>query len=653
MELLAGTTVQRRISVQALRIPDAIEVARQVAEALEHAHARGITHRDLKPENLMLLKSPGIHVKVLDFGLARVVTEATVTRSGAVVGTALYMSPEQVRGLHGVDSRSDIWSLGVILHELLSGQCPFRAESVVGTLFKILDEAPGALSPALPTALNVLVGRMLDKDPDRRPSAAEVRAALEQAPAPTLSRLPESLGTAEDPTLGDSDDGLAPTYVDLSLLADDKTRTVFISVVFLQGVRDVRPVTVFAEKLGGRATALLRDNHLVIFGHLRWQGDEPERAVRLAAAVAACADSVGVATGRVLRRDEHLVGMVAHNASSLANSPGVTADATTVALLRDRFAWTVRLDGSARLDQAPRPAEHASPKPGTPFVGRDSERNQLVDLARDAFEARAVNGVLVTGPTGMGKSRLRHEALRALRDALPDAVALRVRCDPLRAHTPFAALRESLVGHVDPLLAAELAARDRGLWRPAAHPRRHPRRPRRRPPRALGAGPCRARDRRRPLARRRLCDLPPVARTERPGSPALALALRHARRERTASGDPPERQRATAWSVARHPRPEGAPAHRLRRPAEILERAGGHPLFLEELGRLHAETGAMPVQLPPTLAVALHAALDRLRSPSRNTSSVQPSSAARPGPRASLTSAAIRARSLPSCTRVC
>ena len=149
----------------------------QVASALSVAHAAGVVHRDLKPENVML-RPDGI-VKVLDFGLAKLVATdsggeltqtAMHTEAGKIVGTVRYMSPEQARGVF-VDARTDVWSLGVVLYEMLAGQPPFTGASATDVLAAILDRDPPPLTrfdPDTPAELTRIVGKAIRKDPDQR-----------------------------------------------------------------------------------------------------------------------------------------------------------------------------------------------------------------------------------------------------------------------------------------------------------------------------------------------------------------------------------------------------------------------------------------------------------------------------------------------------
>ncbi|PYV60856.1 MAG: hypothetical protein DMG96_01120 [Acidobacteria bacterium] len=178
-ELLEGQTVRERLQVGEIPVRKVIEIAEQTALGLAAAHDRGIVHRDLKPENLFLTRD-GV-VKILDFGLAKVVAPkseearhsvatTTSTEPGLVIGTVGYMSPEQVRG-QAIDNRSDIFSLGVILYEMLSGKRAFQGNTPADTMSAILKESPPELSGSgriLPPALARIVHRCLEKNPGER-----------------------------------------------------------------------------------------------------------------------------------------------------------------------------------------------------------------------------------------------------------------------------------------------------------------------------------------------------------------------------------------------------------------------------------------------------------------------------------------------------
>ena len=203
MEFLDGESLSARIKrVGRFHIGDAVEIAYQTASALAAAHAAGIVHRDLKPDNLFLVAdehNPGRDViKVLDFGIAKLSVEASgsgsgsvKTRTGTVMGTPIYMSPEQCRGTKEVDHRTDIYALGVILYEMICGQPPFVSSGhgeLIHMHIAVLPRTPRAHNPGIPVALEQVMLRLLAKDSaDRYQSMGDVQQALRASPARTVS----------------------------------------------------------------------------------------------------------------------------------------------------------------------------------------------------------------------------------------------------------------------------------------------------------------------------------------------------------------------------------------------------------------------------------------------------------------------------------
>jgi serine/threonine protein kinase len=187
MEHLRGHDLAAEIAQRGpLPIPDAIRYVLEACEAVAQAHALRIIHRDLKPSNLFLAETPGRPpiVKVLDFGISKVVdpTANALTKTASVMGTPLYMSPEQLLSSKNIDFRSDIWALGVILYELLAGFTPFHAESAPEVIAKIMQNAPPPLRarrPDLPPELEAVVGGcMRSRVEERLPSVADLAIAL-------------------------------------------------------------------------------------------------------------------------------------------------------------------------------------------------------------------------------------------------------------------------------------------------------------------------------------------------------------------------------------------------------------------------------------------------------------------------------------------
>jgi len=173
MEYVKGQSLKAKIERGPLEGREALDLALQVAEGLEEAHKRGIVHRDIKSANIMVTEKG--KAKVMDFGLAKVKGGTLLTREGTTLGTVAYMSPEQARG-EEVDHRTDIWSLGVVLYEMLSGELPFRGDREASILYSVVHEEPRPLKDIkqdLPPELQQIINRALKKSPESRYASAE------------------------------------------------------------------------------------------------------------------------------------------------------------------------------------------------------------------------------------------------------------------------------------------------------------------------------------------------------------------------------------------------------------------------------------------------------------------------------------------------
>ena len=200
MPLVAGESLAQRLAAQGrLGLTEVLRIGMQAAAALAAAHEQGLVHRDVKPANILLEK--GVERAVLtDFGLARAADDVSMTRWGIIAGTPQYMSPEQVQG-EAVDGRSDLFSLGCVLYEMASGVSPFKADTTLATLRRLIDDPPpalAALNPELPPWFIGIVQRLLEKNPAKRfASAKEVSELLEGCLAhlqqPANVRLPAAV----------------------------------------------------------------------------------------------------------------------------------------------------------------------------------------------------------------------------------------------------------------------------------------------------------------------------------------------------------------------------------------------------------------------------------------------------------------------------
>ncbi len=191
MEYLEGESLRARLArVQKLEVVDSLRITRQIAAALAAAHEKGVIHRDLKPENVLMCPDPetpsGERAKVLDFGIAKVMEpdgEVLKTTTGAILGTPTYMSPEQCRGTGNVTDKADVYSLGAMLYQMISGRPPFVGQGSGDLIAMHIIETPTPLRELMPNVspdVETLVHQMLIKKPDERPSMRQVLQSLEQ-----------------------------------------------------------------------------------------------------------------------------------------------------------------------------------------------------------------------------------------------------------------------------------------------------------------------------------------------------------------------------------------------------------------------------------------------------------------------------------------
>ena len=251
MELVDGEDLRTRLRAGVLDVDDALSIASQVADGLAVAHSAGIVHRDIKPANIML--TPDGLVKIMDFGLARAPGGAQLTVTGTTVGTVAYMSPEQARG-RAVDHRTDLWSLGVMLYEMVTGGRPFKGDHDQAIIYSILNDEPPPVSKSRPDAsaeLDSVVRALLAKSPSGRcESAEEVAADLRRltaassAPTVTLTaaeaKAPPSIAVM--PFADMSPDG------DQEYFCDGMSEEVINELTGVSGLRVIARTSAFAFK---------------------------------------------------------------------------------------------------------------------------------------------------------------------------------------------------------------------------------------------------------------------------------------------------------------------------------------------------------------------------------------------------------------------
>jgi tetratricopeptide (TPR) repeat protein len=445
MEWLEGQDLAQRLERGAISTEDTVTLLRSVAEALGVAHARGIVHRDLKPSNLFLPGGSWRDVKVLDFGVARV-SGGTRTDPGGMVGTPGYMAPEQARGEEEVAASADVFALGCVAFECLTGRRAFDAEHVMAVLAKILiDEVPrvSLVLPDVPPLLDDLVLRMVAKDPAERPGDATellaLLAKIDVEPCSEIGAPQASLTRSEQRMFGVV--LAAPGTGPGGLEGRDPAAYAVIKTTML--------------RRGARLDALADGSLLTVLAGKSVASDLAAQAAQCALVLRAALPGrpIALTTGRA-EVGTVLAGATIDNAARLLAgakdaSDGIVLDETTASLLGARFevradAGHLLLERELEFDEEPRTLLGMA----TPCVGRDREIAALEATFAECIDEPIARAVLVTAPAGVGKSRLRNEVIARLRRSVAGSDApveiWTGRGDPMRAGSPFALMGEML-----------------------------------------------------------------------------------------------------------------------------------------------------------------------------------------------------------------
>jgi serine/threonine protein kinase/tetratricopeptide (TPR) repeat protein len=432
MQYYEGETLRQRIDGGSLQLSDALDIGAQICRGLDNAASREIVHRDIKPANIIVTEE-GV-AKILDFGLAKYAGTA-ITQTGARIGTVAYMSPEQTRG-DKVDERTDIWSLGVVLYEMLSGTRPFRGGSDQAVVASILDNKPESLSrlvPSIPINVVSIVERAMHKDPGRRYTSA---AAL-------LNDLERLLN---DPSYQVSLDSTP------SLPAEGERRHVTVIACTIEGFDSLFEIE-NPDEIEATLARFLNDfsenAFVALFGVPITHEDDRLRAVRAALEIrddgakavnlpagvslrfAAGSELVAVRATESGERRYRIGGTVVRDSNRLASlaAPGEILLPPDFARIVEPFVVT---EERAPLNLSPsEPAmspvavlaesDHDSRLEAsargtlTEFVGRDHERAVLSQALQDT-ETGFGRFVTVVGDIGVGKSRLLYEFWKSLQE---------------------------------------------------------------------------------------------------------------------------------------------------------------------------------------------------------------------------------------------
>jgi hypothetical protein len=458
MEWIDGEDLAARIVRAGLSLAESVAIARAIAEALAAAHAAGVVHRDLKPSNVMLAGGAVDRIKILDFGIARAGgADRAITQTGAVMGTPGYMAPEQVRSARDTDARADLFSLGALLFESLTGRPAFAGDHALAILAKLLlEEAPRArdLVPAVPAALDALVARLLAKDREGRPASAAAAAAELAAIEASLESGPRSALDVPRPAGGAAITGGEQRLLCVILagrgVAPDTATAPTLMASAIDSAR--REIDRALSSQGARAEWLASGAVLVSLTGAGNAGDQAARAARCALVLRRHFPELCIAlvTGRGDPAGALPVGAVIDRAAALlAGAPegrgGVLLDEVTSSLLDVRFDVAAGPRGVELLDERAIGEETRTllGRP-SPCVGRDRELRALGDLVDECADEGVARAALITAPAGVGKSRLRSELVRRVRRQRPEAAIWAAGGDPINTASPFALLAAAL-----------------------------------------------------------------------------------------------------------------------------------------------------------------------------------------------------------------
>ncbi len=421
MEWIEGESLAARLRRGPLSAADAVEVVRGAAHAAAAAHALGVVHRDIKPSNLIVAAGQPKAVKLLDFGTAWLAHATTLTRGA--LGTLGYMAPEQARGEEDIDARADVFALGLVLYECLTGKPAFEAAHPMALLTKVLLDEPLPLReacPGLPPELYELEARMLAKRREDRPRDAaeparlldEIASVLRDAPSPASPAPPERPAAEERllfSLIAASASCHGPT---LAVGTHDTPRSELVRAALQHGcepywladgtlvcaLRVLREATDLAVRAARCALALRR----------LWP--EATFAVTMGRGTLSSASP----TGEAIDRAVELLARASEGASAPGNE--IFVDDLTAQLLHDRFTTRAETRGTALVSERDEwgGCRQVLGK-RLPFVGRDRELAELEALYDECIDEHLGRVALITAPPGMGKTRLAGELIGRLR----------------------------------------------------------------------------------------------------------------------------------------------------------------------------------------------------------------------------------------------
>lgn len=501
MRYLDSGTLREVIGKGALPLNEVTFLIQQIGSALDYAHRQGIIHRDIKPSNIMIDRDGNAFVT--DFGIARMVSGGQhITMTGALMGTPAYMSPEQAQGQSALDHRTDIYALGVILFQMLTGELPYSQENNFSVMMMhVSDPIPSAYqkNPDLPSAIDHVIHRVLAKKPDERyQSAIELAQAVAMVVGSTISAAPTRLRLLmEDtavtrtfaPDTGSSAGGHTPSEQNKTLTALSASVAEYAELVDeVKGAEAARQalkvwwtaVEAAINDYGGQIFHRAEDTMMALWGAEMAREDDAERAIRAALVLRdtmhqQCAPyldreddllplniaiNTGLAlltpqeesgdytasgatislTNRLMQQADGLI-LVTHNTYTQVRGVFEMEPDEPLTLRRSRSSVpTYRVN--AAKPRAFRRGARGVEGVETHMIGRDAELKTLQNAFLDAVEDAETQVVSIIGEAGMGKSRLLYEFVN-WSDLRPELFwVLRGRATPEMSNRPYALLRD-------------------------------------------------------------------------------------------------------------------------------------------------------------------------------------------------------------------
>jgi tetratricopeptide (TPR) repeat protein len=477
MEWLDGEDLSQRQRRAPLGMRDAVEVVRRSAAAMAAVHARGVIHRDLKLSNIFLIHGRGTAVKLIDFGVVKPPEpDDYPTERGQIIGTPHFMAPEQARG-EAIDVRADVYSLGSVLFRLVTGRNVFETEHVIALLGRLVIEDPPSASSVrfdVPEPLDIVISRAIARSRDQRfDNGGELARALARVgplnndpPATDKSasairkHVPEIAGPPS------SGSGVMSDAVPTARPGTSERRVVAVVLYDLGGATLTPEVDAAVREVLGEDTrfeALAGGRMVAVLGVERSRGDEPMRAARAALTVARALDGVrqigedgfpvdparvAVAVGHAVRGRANLAGEALERAARQLDmaAPGmVRIDAHAAAAIEGRFVVQEDSQGGVLLreDSSGFGARQLLGR-ATPTVGREKEIALLLGIYNEMAEDGTPRAALVTGPAGIGKSRVRAEMMARLEAAPRRPEILLCRGDAMSRGSSLSALGRAL-----------------------------------------------------------------------------------------------------------------------------------------------------------------------------------------------------------------